>query len=276
MLRITSSMEDGTLLLRVEGNLVGPWVEECRAACARETGRGQRFALDLRELRFADAGGVEFLSRMDARGLVSRSSSFVKELLRSEEAAMRRTSRVEGTDGQHAREELVRRHGGAMLALARRLLRREEDARRALAEAFGVAFRHPGTAAGRSGTDAGLRRIVIGVCVERLRSGAGRPAAPIDDLLPDFDEAGCHARPIGAWDRGELPDGSETLAEVRRCIDELPDEHRTVLVLRDVEGLGARETAELLGLPLTVIETRLHRARQALLTLLRPRSVAAG
>jgi len=65
---------------------------------------------------------------------------------------------------------------------------------------------------------------------------------------------------------------------VRARIDELPDSYRTVLVLRDIEGLDTEETAKMLGLSVNATKIRLHRARQALRTLLAPHFVgpAAG
>jgi RNA polymerase sigma-70 factor (ECF subfamily) len=56
---------------------------------------------------------------------------------------------------------------------------------------------------------------------------------------------------------------------VRACIDELPDGYRVVLILRDIEELSTQETAERLDITATAVKVRLHRARQALCTLLR-------
>jgi RNA polymerase sigma-70 factor (ECF subfamily) len=57
---------------------------------------------------------------------------------------------------------------------------------------------------------------------------------------------------------------------VRQCIDQLPGAYRTVLLLRDIEGLDTEETARALDTSPGVVKTRLHRARQALRTLLDP------
>lgn len=57
---------------------------------------------------------------------------------------------------------------------------------------------------------------------------------------------------------------------MRSRIEELPEQYRVVLVLRDVEGLDTEETAAVLGVTLDTVRTRLHRARQALKTLLDP------
>jgi RNA polymerase sigma-70 factor (ECF subfamily) len=53
-------------------------------------------------------------------------------------------------------------------------------------------------------------------------------------------------------------------------IDELPESYRTVLLLRDIEGLDTGEAAAALGLTPNAVKIRLHRARQALRTLLAP------
>ena len=57
---------------------------------------------------------------------------------------------------------------------------------------------------------------------------------------------------------------------VRRAIDKLPENYRTILLLRDIEELDTEETAKQLGVTESVVKTRLHRARQALRGLLDP------
>ncbi len=57
---------------------------------------------------------------------------------------------------------------------------------------------------------------------------------------------------------------------VRRCIDDLPEPYRVVLLLRDIEELNTQETAERLGISEAAVKVRLHRARLALRTLLDP------
>ena len=62
---------------------------------------------------------------------------------------------------------------------------------------------------------------------------------------------------------------SETRAQVRACIDRLPDNYRTVLLLRDIEERSTQDVADALSMTATAVKVRLHRARQALSTLLR-------
>jgi len=62
----------------------------------------------------------------------------------------------------------------------------------------------------------------------------------------------------------------ETRAQVRACIDQLPDAYRTVLLLRDIEEFDTDQTAAILGIAAGAVKTRLHRARMALRSLLEP------
>jgi len=78
------------------------------------------------------------------------------------------------------------------------------------------------------------------------------------------------AEPLGALER------RETRALVRGLIDELPSDYRTVLLLRDIEGLDTKETAEFLGVTPNAAKIRLHRARLALRGLLDPHMRARG
>jgi len=168
--------------------------------------------------------------------------------------------------------ELVRREGGRMLAVTRRILRSDEDAQDALQDAFLVAFRHLPEFAGDARLSTWLHRIAINAALMRLRSRKRRREDAIEPLLPRFDSDGHFSDPGPAWrpDGEALLDRKETASLVRACIDRLPESHRSVLVLRDIEGLDTAEAAAALGLGIDAVKMRLHRARQALRSLLEP------
>lgn len=172
---------------------------------------------------------------------------------------------------ERAYEQVVRRYGGQLLAVARRFLRCEQDAADAVQEAFVSGFRSIRGFAGNSKIGTWLHRIVVNACLMKLRSEKSRPANSIEGLLPTFDETGHHARRVTAW---EAPSNRLETAElrsmVRRCIDELPEPYRVILLLRDIEELSTQETAERLDISEAAVKVRLHRARQALRTLLDP------
>jgi RNA polymerase sigma-70 factor (ECF subfamily) len=175
-----------------------------------------------------------------------------------------------------AYEELVRTRGGQMLAVARRMLRDEDAARDAVQDAFLSAFRAIQRFDGHSQLATWLHRIVVNAALMRLRSRQRKPEQSIEPMLPRFAEDGHHAEPVLSWaESGACQlETEETQALVRAGIDELPDGYRTVLVMRDIEGLSTREAAELLGATENAVKLRLHRARQALAVVIKQRLAA--
>jgi RNA polymerase sigma-70 factor (ECF subfamily) len=159
-----------------------------------------------------------------------------------------------------------------MLAVARRFLRTEEDSADAVQEAFLSAFRSLDGFEGNSALGTWLHRIVVNVCLRRLRVRSRSREVRLDDLLPTFDENGHHTRPVRPWEDQALARliQAETRAHVRSCIDRLPNSYREILLLRDIEELDTEQTAQELGINPGAVKTRLHRARQALRTLLEP------
>jgi RNA polymerase sigma-70 factor (ECF subfamily) len=171
-----------------------------------------------------------------------------------------------------AYEELVRTFSPRLLAVARRIVGNDEDARDVLQDAFLSAFRNLDNFAGDARLSTWLHRIVVNTALMKLRTRRRRPEESIEPLLPAFLVDGHHAERFAAV--GERADqllaDKETRAAVRRHIDELPESFRTVLLLRDIEGMSTEETARLLDTTPNAVKIRLHRARQALRSLLAP------
>ena len=171
-------------------------------------------------------------------------------------------------------DELVRAAGGRMLAVARRMLRTEEDARDAVQEAFLSAFKSLAKFDGRSQLTTWLHRITVNACLMKLRSQRRRGGTErqIDDFLPEFLEDGHQQSSSKSWKPTDDPgiERRETRELVRAKIAELPEQYRVVLVLRDIEELSTEETAAALDMTVNAVKTRLHRARQALRGLLDP------
>jgi RNA polymerase sigma-70 factor (ECF subfamily) len=176
-------------------------------------------------------------------------------------------------------ETLVRTHGGHLLAVTRRFLRNDDDARDTVQDAFLSAFKSIDRFAGGAQLSTWLHRIAVNASLMKLRTRRRKPEEPIDELLPTFIDNGHHATDIPAWRESaeSALQRRETRVLVRECIDRLPETYRTVLLLRDIEDLDTDETAERLGITPNAVKIRLHRARQALRTLLEhvPASVAA-
>ena len=159
-----------------------------------------------------------------------------------------------------------------MLAVARRILRHDEDAKDAVQDAFISALSALDRFDGGSQLSTWLHRIVVNAALMKLRSKRSRPEESIDDLLPEFEADGHMSDPASEWvpaDKLVLRDEVKQL--VRASIDRLPETYRTALLLRDIEELTTEETAAALGISTVAVKVRLHRARQALRGLLDPK-----
>ena len=171
-----------------------------------------------------------------------------------------------------AYETLVRRFGGLMLAVARRLLRNEDDARDAVQEAFLAAFRSIDRFEGHAQLGTWLHRIVVNAALMKIRAQRRVPsvAGSIEEMLPAFEADGHRLNPRPAWDAAAdaLIEQRETREMIRRKVDTLPEPYRTVLLLRDIEEIDTDQTASLLEISRSAVKTRLHRARMALRKLL--------
>src|SRR5687767_15861003 len=98
-----------------------------------------------------------------------------------------------------AYEELVQAETRHLLAVARRLLRNEEDAQDAVQQAFLAAFRALPTFHGQSRLTTWLHRIVTNAALMKLRTRSRQPEGSIDDLLPHFLEDGHHVDQFSDW-----------------------------------------------------------------------------
>jgi RNA polymerase sigma-70 factor (ECF subfamily) len=284
MIKITRFVPEGssTARLRVDGRIVGKTIDELEGACAAALATAEPLVLDLAGVAFVDSDGARAIQALIRDGVVVVGCSpLVDEILRG--CAARPDDRA--TDGDETRllaalrdgdqdafAEVVRRYGGRMLAVARRMLRAEEEARDAVQEAFVSAFKAIGRFQGSARLSTWLHRIVVNAALMRLRRQRRKPEGSIDELLPRFDENGTWEHEPSHWITPvELAERRETRVIVRECIERLPMSFRTVLVMRDLEELDTDETANALGLSVTAVKTRLHRARQALRTLLEER-----
>lgn len=165
---------------------------------------------------------------------------------------------------EDAYEALFRAHSGAMMAVARRFFRDTDDAADAVQDAFVSAFKAIPAFGGNSRLGTWLHRITVNACLMKLRGRKCSRLVPLDES---------HA-PVCRSEDDHL--GRAEVAErVRACIDRLPPAYRTVIRLRDIEGVDTTEAADRLGTNEGVVKVRLHRARQALRALLEPALVSA-
>lgn len=150
-------------------------------------------------------------------------------------------------------EELVTRHQDRMYRVALRLLGDEREAQDAAQDALLQAWRSLGDFRGDSSFSTWLYRIVSNRCLNVLR--ARRPMMSLDHDRPGRDASVEHT-----------VEARLQLGDVARAIAQLTPEQRLPLVLRELEHCSYEEIAEILGVSVSAVKSRLHRARVELLT----------
>ena len=189
-------------------------------------------------------------------GADAEESSLLAALRRGEEAAF---------------ETLVRAYGGRMLSVAKRFFTDSDEAQDVLQDAFLSAFKAMPAFDGRSQLGTWLHRIVVNASLMRLRTQRRYSEQSIDGLLPQFLEDGHRASPSPRWKNSlSEMEKAETREAIRNQIAKLPESYRTVLLLRDIEEYDTETVARMLEITESAVKVRLHRARQALRTLLDP------
>jgi RNA polymerase sigma-70 factor (ECF subfamily) len=116
-----------------------------------------------------------------------------------------------------------------------------------------------------------MYRVTVNAALMLLRSRNRHPEVTVDDIEPTVlndavAESGRLMRANADWSQrpDEQLQSEEMRAHIQTSVNALPDGLRTVFLLRDVEEMSTEDTAEMLGLSVPAVKTRLHRARLAL------------
>ncbi len=166
--------------------------------------------------------------------------------------------------GREAFDELVLLYQGSVLNLIRAMGAADADADDLLQEAFVRAWR----SIGGFRSDSTFRTWIFGIAINVVRTHRVRQAR--SRLL--FWSPARQDPTADPLDRASADEGVEAALVLRQAIDRalaaLPEELRAAVVLRDVQGLEYREIADVLGVPIGTVESRIFRARQRLRPLL--------
>jgi RNA polymerase sigma-70 factor (ECF subfamily) len=156
-------------------------------------------------------------------------------------------------------ELLMRRHNQRVYRVVRSVLRDSDEIEDVIQQAYVQAFVHLDQFGGDARWSTWLCRIAINEALARIRQ-RGRFVS----LEAVSEEAMANLSKASGGDPERSAAGRELGQLVERAIDELPEIYRSVLILREVEGMNTDEAAHVLDVQPDVIKTRLHRARAAL------------
>jgi RNA polymerase sigma-70 factor, ECF subfamily len=175
--------------------------------------------------------------------------------------------RVQAGDTE-AFEPLVEKYKRKVFRLAYQVLRDQEEALDVAQEAFVKAFRALPAFKGDSAFYTWLFRITMNVALDRKRQRATRAKSlGAEDVPPEeWERTATSTDP----DPEDVATGAETRERIRKGLDSLSEHHRAIIILSDIEGLQYREIAEVLGIPMGTVMSRLHHARKRLREVLGP------
>lgn len=150
-------------------------------------------------------------------------------------------------------EELMRVHEDRVFGICLRMLRDREAALDATQETFVTVFRKADRFAGRSAFSTWLYRVAVNTCYDHARRAVRHRV----DSLPEGEDPADAAA-------GDGFTSVELRSDIEEALAALPAEFRAAVVLADVEGLPLQTVAELLGVPVGTVKSRVFRGRKLL------------
>lgn len=164
----------------------------------------------------------------------------------------------------------MERHSSRAYRVAFGITRNSADAEEVVQDAFLALYQKADAFEGRATLSTWLYRVVTNAALMKRRGRRHEVEVSLEAQLPSFGEDGSRMGDMSVLmaDWSQNPEAAllsqETHTLLQQAIEGLPDLYRTVLVLRDVEGLSNEEVAEVVGESVAAVKSRLHRARMAL------------
>jgi RNA polymerase sigma-70 factor, ECF subfamily len=176
-------------------------------------------------------------------------------------------ARLKERDGR-AFDEIVQLYGDKVFSLVYRMLGNRHEAEDVAQEVFITVFKTVDGFRGEAKFSTWLLRIAANQSKNRIKYLSRRPTdgGEVEDALQTRAGAGTPAPVMQAQIEGPdvLMEAAELESLMQRSIAALDEEHRLLVILRDVEELSYQEIGEITGLPEGTIKSRLHRARMAI------------
>lgn len=166
---------------------------------------------------------------------------------------------------ESALEEIINRYGDKVYRSAFRITRDHHSAEEVLQEVFLTLIKKLETFRGDARFSSWLYRVTLNEGYMYLRSNRKYGSdISLDNYVP-YDRYGTLYDRITDKDWSGKPDealfGREAMETIEKAVNELGEPYRIVFHLRDIEGLSGEETGKILGLSLSAVKSRLHRAR---------------
>jgi RNA polymerase sigma-70 factor (ECF subfamily) len=161
-------------------------------------------------------------------------------------------ARVVGGDRQ-AFELVMRNHEDRVFSVCLRILGDRERALDATQDTFLTVFRKASQFEGRSAVGTWIYRIAVNACYDQLRKTQRRPTESLPEHVDPTDPSA-----------EEAIESAALRPEIESALSQLPADFRNAVILADLEGLPLPEVAEVLGVPIGTVKSRVFRGRRLL------------
>jgi RNA polymerase sigma-70 factor, ECF subfamily len=168
--------------------------------------------------------------------------------------------------------DLVRPYERSVYLLAYSVLKNKEDAEDVAQEAVFKAFQHLDQLRSEATFKSWLLQIAMNEARVRLRRDRRHLYESLDEGVQETDEADFMPRQVADWREipSEALEQKELRQKLQEALDGLPAQYRQVFLLRDIEHMSEKEAADVLGITIAAVKSRLHRARLQLRETLAP------
>ena len=156
--------------------------------------------------------------------------------------------------GDHdAFTEIMRSHEDRVFSVCLRIMGNRDQALDATQETFLTTFRKADQFKGNSALGTWIYRIAVNTCYDQLRKQKRRKTDPMPEHLDPID----HTAEDAVESAGLRP-------EIQQALATIPEDFRTAVVLSDIEGMALPAVAEVLGIPVGTVKSRVFRGRRLL------------
>ena len=207
--------------------------------------------------------GLDATPQMHGIKIISSTKASLNRKRKTEHDDTDLIERLKAGDEQ-ALEAIFNRYSAKLYNVAQRILGEVADAEEVIQDVFWTAFRKANSFRGTAQFSTWLFRLTINAALGKIRRSKKNKEIEYEEYLPKFQKDGHHSvRPVVDW--------SDTLDEkyaerelqqlLNDALDQLKPVDKSAVVLSDMEGMSDKEIAVMLGLTVSAVKTRLHRAR---------------
>ena len=161
-------------------------------------------------------------------------------------------------EGDHeAFSEVMRLHEDRVFSVCLRIMGDRDKALDATQDTFLTVFRKAHQFKGNAAVGTWIYRIAVNTCYDQIRKAKRRPSQPMPEHLDPEDELA-----------GDEVEAAAIRPDISKALQQIPQEFRAAVVLSDMEGMPLPDIAEVLGVPVGTVKSRVFRARRLLAELL--------